>query len=262
MTGVLNAQVTNIIYRDTFARVGQLDGSAPDTVNVPGATWTASNLPGSNAQLQTDGSQIALTNLAANGLSMNGFLPFVPQVGHIYTLSCKVVALSGGTNVLAMGFAVKPLVNGSYRTVPLGAGCMLIRGDGTGVQPNRFPGGSGNPAIKAATLGTTTNLFTVVLDTTTGTGTARGWTYRFYTNSVQVDSFATANVNPTMIHYVGIGSDAAQGNFQEFTLTDVLMRQGPRRLSSNPRIERRRSVKPQRSGWASPTIIPRLHTNG
>ena len=50
-----------------------------------------------------------------NGLSLNGFLPFVPQVGHIYTLSCKVSALSGGTNFLAMGFAVKPLTNGSYR---------------------------------------------------------------------------------------------------------------------------------------------------
>ncbi len=234
MTGVMQAQVTNIIYRDTFARVGPLDGSAPDTVNAPGATWTACNAPGLNAQLQTDGSEIALTNVPANGLSLNGFLPFVPQVGHIYTLSCKVSALSGGTNFLAMGFAVNPLTNGSYRTVPLGAGCMFIRGDGTGVQPHRFPGGSGNPAIKAATFGTTTNLFTVVLDTTTGTGTARGWTYRFFTNSVQVDSYATANVNPTMIQYVGIGADAAQGFFQEFTLTDVLMRQGAPTIIEQP----------------------------
>src|SRR5213595_3904150 len=34
MTGVMRAQVTNIIYQDNFARVGPLDGSAPDTVNI------------------------------------------------------------------------------------------------------------------------------------------------------------------------------------------------------------------------------------
>lgn len=235
MTAVLNAQVTNIIYQDNFARVGALDGSAPDTVNAPGATWKACNAPGLNAQLQTDGSQIALTNVpTTTNIFLNGYLPFVPQVGHQYILSCKVTALSGGTNFLAMGFAVNPLTNASYRTVPVGAGCMLIRGDGTGVQPHRFPGGSGNPAIKAASLGTTTNLFTVLLDTTTGTGTARGWTYRFYTNSVQVDSYATGNDNPTMIHYVGIGSDAPQGTFQQFTLTDVLMRQGAPTIIEQP----------------------------
>src|SRR5262249_55077804 len=99
-------------------------------------------------------------------------------------------------------------------------------GNGTGVQPHRFPGGSGNTALKTASFGTTTNLFTVVLDTTTGTGTARGWTYRFFTNSVQVESYAPANVNPTMIQYVGFGADGAQGDFQQFTLIDVLMRQG------------------------------------
>src|SRR3954470_18379996 len=58
----LQAQVTNIIYQDNFARVGPLDGSAPDTVNAPGANWFACNIPGLNAQIRTDGSEIALTN--------------------------------------------------------------------------------------------------------------------------------------------------------------------------------------------------------
>ena len=39
-----------------------LDGSAPDTVNFPGATWFACNNPALNAQIQTDGAEIALTN--------------------------------------------------------------------------------------------------------------------------------------------------------------------------------------------------------
>src|SRR5437868_4121242 len=63
MTGVMRAQVTNIIYQDNFARTGQLQGSAPDTVNTPGATWFACNNPALNAQVQTDGSEIALTNV-------------------------------------------------------------------------------------------------------------------------------------------------------------------------------------------------------
>src|ERR1051325_1595836 len=59
---VMRAQVTNIIYQDNFARTGQLDGTAPDTVNTLGATWFACNVPGLNAQLQTDGASLALTN--------------------------------------------------------------------------------------------------------------------------------------------------------------------------------------------------------
>ena len=236
MTGVLRAQVTNIIYQDNFARTGPLNGSAPDTVNTPGATWFAANNPSLNAQVQTDGSEIALTNVpgTTNGNYLNGFLPFVPQVGHVYTLSCKIAALSGGNQWLAMGFAVNPLTNNFFAALNCGAGWMLVRGNGTGVQPYRFPEGSGNVAQKAAAYGTTTNLFTIVLDTTTGTGTARGWTYRFYTNSVLVDSYATGNDNPTMIQYVGIGADAAQGDFQQFTLTDVLMRQGTPTIVEQP----------------------------
>src|SRR5690348_10501288 len=73
MTGVMRAQVTNIIYQDNFARVGPLDGSAPDSVNTPGATWFACNVPALNAQLQTDGASLALTNLpgTTNGFYLN-----------------------------------------------------------------------------------------------------------------------------------------------------------------------------------------------
>jgi hypothetical protein len=236
LAGPVQAQVTNIIYQDNFARVGPLNGSTPDTVDATGATWFACNNPALNAQVQTDGSEIALTNVpgTTNGVYLNGFLPFVPQVGHVYTLTCEITALSGGNQWLAMGFATQPLTNNFFAAVNCGAGWNLIRGNGTGVQPYRFPGGSGNVAQKAAAFGTTTNLFTVVLDTTTGTGAARGWTYRFFTNSVQVDSYATANVNPTMIQYVGIGADAAQGDFQQFTLTDVLMRQGAPTIVEQP----------------------------
>src|SRR5437667_5192180 len=133
MTGMVRAQVTNIIYQDNFARTGQLHGTAPDTVNTPGGTWFACNVPGLNAQIQTDGSEIALTNTpgTTNGFYLNGFLPFVPQFGHIYYLSCNIKPISGGTNWVALGFASRPATNIFYNTYQCGAGHLQIRGGGT-----------------------------------------------------------------------------------------------------------------------------------
>ena len=143
LCGTAQAQVTNIIYQDNFARTGVLSGSAPDTVNVPGATWFACNNPGSNAVLMTDGSEIACTNFPnpTNSLYLNGFLPFTPQVGHVYTLSCKMEALSGGSQWMAMGFATQPITNNYFAAVNCGAGFILLRGNGSGIQTFRSPGG-------------------------------------------------------------------------------------------------------------------------
>ncbi|WP_150107266.1 Ig-like domain-containing protein [Pedosphaera parvula] len=234
MTGVVRAQVTNIIYQDNFARTGALNGSAPDTVNTPGANWFACNVPGLNAQLQTDGASLALTNLpgTTNGFYLNGFLPFQPQVGHIYYLSCNIKPLSGGTNWLALGFATHALTNNFFNTYQCGAGWLGIRGSGTNISP--WGSIAGNSSFTNA-IGNNFQLFTVVLDTTFGNGAGglpngnsqQGWQIRFYTNNVLVpggnQTIAWGNYP---IKYVGIGADRAQGNFQNFTLTDVLMRQG------------------------------------
>jgi hypothetical protein len=238
MAGTAMGQVTNIIYQDNFARTGVLSGSAPDTVNVPGATWFACDNPGVNAVLMTDGSEIACTNTPnpVNGIYLNGFLPFTPQVGHIYTLSCQMVALSGGSQWLAMGFATGAITNNYYAAVNCGAGFILLRGNGSGIQTFRTPGGSSTATINAA-FGTTTNVFTVVLNTATNGTTAinadYGWVYTFYTNGVQVDSYRVPYANPP-IQYVGIGADAATGYFQQFTLTDVLMFPGAPVISEQP----------------------------
>ena len=242
MTGVMQAQVTNIIYQDNFARVGPLDGSAPDTVNVPGATWFACNDPGLNAQIQTDGSEIALTNTpgTTNGVYLNGFLPFVPTVGHIYYLSCNIQPLSGGTNWLALGFATHALTNNFFNTYQCGAGWLGVRGNGTNISP--WGSITGNSSFTNA-VGNNFQTFTVVLDTTFGNGAGglpngnsqQGWQIRFYTNNVLVpggnQTIAWGNYP---IKYVGIGADRAQGNFQNFTLTDVLMRQGSPTIVEQP----------------------------
>ncbi len=246
MTGMVRAQVTNIIYQDNFARVGPLDGSAPDTVNTPGATWFACNVPGLNAQIQTDGSSIALTNVpgTTNGLYLNGFLPFVPTYGHVYYLSCNIKPLSGGTNWLALGFATHALTNNFFSTYQCGAGWLGIRGSGTNISP--WGSITGNSSFTNA-VGNNFQLFTVVLDTTTTTGNASpgnqlptgnsqlGWQIRFYTNNVLVPGGnQTITWGNYPIKYVGIGANGAQGDFQQFTLTDVLMRSGAPTIVEEP----------------------------
>jgi hypothetical protein len=231
-TGRAPAQVTNVIYQDNFARMGPLDGSAPDTVNTPGATWFACNVPAKNAQVQTDGASIALTNSpgTTNGYYLNGFLPFQPQVGHLYSLSCNITPTSGGTNWLALGFATHAETNKFYSTYQCGSGWLGVRGNGTNWSTwgsitgfsgftNRFPNAG---------------LFTVLLDTTLGNANY-GWQIRFYTNGVLVTGGnQTMTFGNYPIKYVGIGADAAQGYFQNFTLTDVLMRQGTPTIIEQP----------------------------
>jgi hypothetical protein len=222
ITGMVQAQVTNVIYQDDFARVGPLDGSTPSPVNTGGATWKACNAAPYNAVVMTDGLQLCLTNSPnpTNGFYLNGFLPFTPQVGHIYILSCKMRPLSAGTNWLTLGFATGAPTNNNFGAFSVGADWMLVRGDGTQVTTFRGPG-IVTPNNFTAALGSTTNVFTVVLDTTTGNANY-GWTFRYYTNGVQMLSSVTPFCN-FPIKYAGLSAYGATGYFQQFTLTDVLM---------------------------------------
>jgi len=44
IAGMAQAQVTNLIYQDTFTRSGPLSGSMPDTANATGAKYIAGPL--------------------------------------------------------------------------------------------------------------------------------------------------------------------------------------------------------------------------
>ncbi|HEY2082044.1 MAG TPA: Ig-like domain-containing protein, partial [Verrucomicrobiae bacterium] len=225
--------VTNIIYQDNFARTGALDGSAPDTVNLPGANWFACNVPSLNAQIQTDGSELALTNVpgTTNGFYLNGFLPFVPQVGHIYSLSCNIKPISGGSQWLALGFATHPLTNNYFATYQCGSGWLLVRGNGGQIQTWGALTGS---STFTNLIGTNFQTFTVTLDTTTG-NSQRNWNIKFYTNNVLVPGGNyTIPWGNYPIKYVGIGADAGQGYFQQFTLTDVLIFSGTPTIVEEP----------------------------
>ena len=112
-------------------------------------------------------------------------------------------------------------ISNYFAGVTIGVDWCLVRGSDANFQIFAGPGGGqigGNWPAPGNTnvFGT----FSLVLDTTTGNASS-GWSMAVYTNGVLV--VATNNVwspNPA-IQYVGLGADAATGNFRNFTLTDL-----------------------------------------
>jgi hypothetical protein len=95
ITGMVRAQVTNVIYQDTFARSGPLSGSMPDTANATGAkyiagplvytgTWTDQNGNTENACYFSNSIPAVL-----GPIFNEAFLPITVQTGHVYTLSAS-----------------------------------------------------------------------------------------------------------------------------------------------------------------------------
>ena len=87
--------VAQTIYSDSFARSGQLTGSEPDTADLYSTVWSA------DGSLSCNGSQA----LASSAYQFDAWLPFVPQVGHVYILSCDLNPLNSDANWLGLGFS-------------------------------------------------------------------------------------------------------------------------------------------------------------
>jgi len=107
VAGAARAQVTNVIYQDSFSRLGPLNGTAPDTADATGATWIAMN---QGNQVVTDGSEVAFTNTVLTGTPYNNaFLPLTVEIGHIYTLTASLLANTNyGNNWMALGYSITP----------------------------------------------------------------------------------------------------------------------------------------------------------
>lgn len=104
-------RVTNsvYIYFDSFARSNgpapaSLDGTAPDVVDTPGATWTA-NFTMQTVTNDVDGNLSALCQVVPSASldPTTAYLPFTPQAGHVYTLSCDI-DIFASSSFLAIGF--------------------------------------------------------------------------------------------------------------------------------------------------------------
>src|ERR1035437_6656076 len=198
LAGLAQAQ-TNIIYQDSFARSGQLNGTSPDVVNTGSAVWYAcTNVSGNNAVV-TDGSEIAFTNAppvgaGTGGFALQGFLPLTPVGGHRYTLTASILGLAGANQWLALGYSLNEATNNYFAGATIGTAWLLQRASGANIQTFMGPG---------TTLATTYNLpgstvsntYSIVLDTTTVNATA-GWTVTWFANGIQVNQGVYTTGNP------------------------------------------------------------------
>ncbi len=214
LTSMAHAQ-TNVIYQDDFARTGLLNGTAPDMADSGGAVWFASSEVATNSALYTDGSEIIVTNMPnpTNGLYLNGYLPFTPVVGHVYTLTESIYGILGGNQWLAMGFSLNEFTNNYFAAATGGAAWLLQRASGANFQAFLGPGGANSSTINL-TGGAVTNTYNIILDTTTGNALS-GWTVTWLVNGVQQHQAVYLAANPA-IHFVGCGVDAATGYFKNF----------------------------------------------
>src|SRR5580765_6748968 len=93
--GIAQAQVTNVIYQDTFARSGPLSGSMPDTANATGARYIAGPLVYTGSWTDQNGATENACYFSNNIPAVLGpifneaFLPITVQTGHVYTLSAS-----------------------------------------------------------------------------------------------------------------------------------------------------------------------------
>lgn len=190
-----------VIYQDSFTRTGALNGTSPDVVNVPAATWTA------NGTITTNGS------IAINPGSTAAFLPFTPATGVVYTLSADLNAVSGDWG--AFGFSGTSNTAGLWHVAnPTASAWMLERADR--VSGDAFfagPATNNSQGIGNSVAGF--NTFSIVLDTTN----PLAWTTSIFRGNTQVGTTFTYTTNPT-IAFVGFGNSGAS-QINNFTLSVV-----------------------------------------
>lgn len=217
--------VTNVIYQDSFNRVGLLNGSAPDMVNATGARWLSLAGP---TNIITDGSEAALTNVFNGPPYPNSYLPLTIETGHVYTVTAAIfVNTNFGANWMWLGDAVAPGYNVDANNGSVGAAWMLQRS--TNGPPNSgfeaFSGlGTANfsPNITNSIPGFVTN--SIVLNTATN---PTKWNVSWYTNGVYCTNYTYGSVptanNGTWIQFVGFGASGADGFVRSFSVVDVVL---------------------------------------
>jgi len=199
------ASAATVLYFDDFSGdvANNLHATTPDT-SIGTNTWIA------NSDWKADGS-------ISVGGSKNAFLPFVPTVGLIYTLTAtldKPVGL-GASPWGAIGFTNDTLGSSANATFWGGSNAagpwMLYRANND--QISTFAGtGTANSASHTSFNGTQT--LTIVLDTTD-----TNWKAEWFVGTASLRQF-TYTTNPT-ISYVGIGSENAENNFSSFSLSVI-----------------------------------------
>ena len=236
MTGVLRAQVTNIIYQDNFARLGPLNGSSPDTANATGAKYIAGPLVYTGSWTDQNGNTenacyFSNSIPAVLGPIFNdAFLPITIETGHIYTLSASFLV---NTNYNAQWMFL------AYDTCP---SLQIVQNDwyaGMLLRSTNNPFANGNlqTFAGAGTASAATYNFTpsgtpwtpqfITLTTVLNLTNPAALTAYWYTNGVQIraNNFG-ANIgggnNGMWPRYITFGQSSCAGYITNLTLTDVV----------------------------------------
>lgn len=190
------------LYKDTFARTGNLEGTKSDVTAGYQTWWTA------NTNWTTDGSK--LNKSVGSG---NALLPFTPASNRIYTLSADIqVTGSDPSQYIALGFTNGDDAFNSWGSVENAVAWWRKKCGAYQLQTFLGPnmgGSSGQSLTGAAGFDT----FTVVLDTT-----GAQWKAMWYLNG-ELERTQYFTTNPT-ISWVGLGGSAA-GSIANFSLLVV-----------------------------------------
>ena len=199
---VLAPPVT-ILLQDTLSNgvAGSLNGRTPDTVGT--SNWLA------GTGWSTDGSEAAGTGTG------NAFLPFVPQLGRIYSLSADIEdTTTDGGSWTALGFANGTTLNSQWHTVNSPVGWWLARGDypaGNASNPNQtFIGpGTGSGSTGAGFWASNMVTYKVILDTTASS--PANWTFTYLANGNVIRAATAFGGSGPTITRVGVGMINANG---------------------------------------------------
>lgn len=204
--------IVTTIYLDHFTgdSAGFLNGNQPDTAGtnswVAGPAWTS------------DGVE-AVGNSQNTSASDNAFLPFVPQAGHVYTLSATIDC-QDGTGWLALGFAGGDSTNSDWQGDNDPVGWGLARPDGT--DDNQVfvgPGTSGS--FDTGFIPDGPNNYSVSLDTRPAS--SADWTFTFLLNSNSVYGPVEFGGSGPTISYAGLGAYGGNGNYASGTVNDFTL---------------------------------------
>ena len=192
-----------VVYKDTFARTGDLHRSAVG-VGIGSTGWGMwAALP---SYWTTDG-----TKLSAGGQG-NAFLPFTPADKKIYTFSADIqVTGTDSSKWLAIGFTNNDDLYNGWDTAQNSVAWW--REYAVTNQLQTFLGPNGASGLSAPGGSAGFNHFSILLDTTEA-----NWTAQWYFNG-QLERTAMFATDPT-ISFVGLGG-LAPGAIENFSLTVV-----------------------------------------
>ena len=215
---------STIVYSDSFSRSGALNGRLPDLADLYSAQW------GADGSFMCSGSNV----LNNSTYSVAAWLPFVPQTGHVYVVSCDLNPLNGDNNFLAMGFATGQAnsLDSIGRTTYVDAfgNRSSASGGGAAVVPGTGSGSTSFTPFDASGAST----WQIVLDTTTGDASS-GWTMFVWEDGIlQYGPDTFSGGNPSFESVFMGNYMTGGGTFDNFKLTDSGPLTGPPIIIQNP----------------------------